>query len=259
MRSAHKLQSSPYRMELNTVPAAFIYSIAELPVPPSSDLKLNHDEETLLLIHKLKYKALSLFLRWIRIGEPQSELLLLPEIQGYEPLARFWDSFLDLVIEFHPRTEDELIRAFVSPARLWYSCILLVSDNAFKQALAAFPTFRFKREATKNARDCLKFLNDVDQLIQLKLSSQRAESIEPVDPAKHKGGTLMAWILLQAGQYAATDPDFDRKYYRPCLRAFKKLVSSAHENKDLQMVYIDLERQLSWTSKFKKKNLSTEG
>lgn len=245
-------------MKLGAVISTFIYWMAELPPAPPHTLKLDSAEETLLLIHRLKYKALSLFLRWIRIGEPQSKLLLLPEIQGYEPLARFWDSFLDLVIEFHPRTEDELIRAFGSPAVLWYACILLTSDDAFKQALTAFPAFRFKREATKNARDYLKLLNDLDQLIQLKLSSQRAESIEPVDPAKHRGGTLMAWILLQAGQYAATDLDFDRKYYRPCLRTFKKVVSSGHESKDFQMVYIDLERQLSWTSKFKKKNLSTE-
>lgn len=241
------------------MPAVFIYSIAELPLAPSSNLKLNNDEETLLLIHKLKYKVLSLFLRWIRLGEVPSELLLLPQVQDYEPLARFWNLFLNLVIEFYPRTEDELIRRFVSPAALWYSCIVLISQDSFDHALTAFPAFRFKREATKNARDCLNLLNDLDQLIQLKLSSQRAESIEPVDPAKHRGGTLMAWILLQAGQYAATDLDFDRKYYRPCLRTFKKVVSSGHESKDFQMVYIDLERQLSWTSKFKKKNLSTEG
>lgn len=242
-------------MVIDPVIAAFIYSMAALPLPPSNNLKLNDDEETLLLIHRLKYKALSLFLRWIRLGEPQSELLLLPEMQGYEPLARFWDLFLDLVIEFHPRTGDELIRAFRSPAQLWFACILLISDDAFKQALTGFPTFRFKTEATKNAQDCLKFLNDLDQLIQLELSRQRAESIEPVDPAKHRGGSLMAWILLQAGQYAATDPNFDRKYYRPCLRAFKKVTSSAHESKNFQMLYIDLERQLSSTSKFKKKNL----
>lgn len=245
-------------MEVDPVLPTLIYLIAELPPPPNA-LKLNDDEETLLLIHQVKYKALSLFLRWIRLGEvPSEELLLLPEFQGYEPLARFWDSFLDLVIEFYPRTGDELIRAFRSPAWLWYACILLASDDAFKQALTAFPTFRFKREATKNAQDCLKFLNDLDQLIQLKLSSQRAESIEPVDPAKHRGGTLMAWILLQAGQYAATDRDFDKDHYRPCLRAFKKVVSSGHESKDFQMVYIDLERQLSWTSKSKKKNLPTK-
>lgn len=254
----HKLQSSPYRMELNPVLATFICSIAELPLPPSSDLKLNNDEETLLLIHRLKYKALSLFLRWIRLGQPQSELLLLPQVQDYEPLARFWDSFLTLIIEFYPRTGDELIRGFGSPAVLWYSCILLLSQDSFDHALTAFPKFRFKREATKNAQDCLKLLNDLDQVIQLKFSSQRAESIEPVDLAKNRGGTLMAWVLFQARQYATTDPNFDRKYYRPYLRAFKKVVSSGHESKNFQMLYIDSQRQLSCTSKSKKKNLPVE-
>jgi len=244
-------------MEADFVLAFYIYQIARL--PPLPPLNLNDDERTLLSIHQIKYRALSLYLRWFRLAEkPPEQLFLLPEIHPYEPLARFWDSVLDLIIELYPRTGDELIRAFNSPAELWFACILLTSDDAFKQAFTGFPAFRFKREAIKNARDCLKFLNNIGEIAQLKLSSQRAESIKPVDPAKHRGGSLMAWILLNAAQHAATDSEFDRKCYRPFLRASKKVVGVADRSKGMQITWIDLERQLSTTKQNRKKSRPTK-
>ena len=246
-------------MEVDPVLAGFIYLIKELPSPPSpSDIALNEDEQTLLLIHKTKYQVLSLFLRWIRLAEPQSEVLLLPEVQGYEPLARFWDSFLTLVTELHPRTDDGLIRAFKSPALLWYACIFLVSRDAFYQCLTGHPSFRLKKEAIRNARECVKFLSQFDQSRQLKLSSGTAEGATHINTTNHPGGTFMTCIFLQANQIAATDPKFDKRYYQPCLRAYRRVFGSANEDKNTKMVYIDSKRQLSLTEQSKRRLPSTK-
>lgn len=244
-------------MSVDLVLAGFIYLVAELP-PSPSDIALNDDEETLLLIHKIKYRALSLFLRWIRLGEPQSEVLLLPEVQGYEPLARFWDSFLTLVIELHPRTDDGLIRAFRSPAELWYACIALISRDAFYQALTGYPPFRLKKESIKNMRDSFKLLNQLDKISQLKLSSGLAEDATYIDTTKHPGGSLMVRIFLQAGQIAATETKFDKRYYQPCLRACRRVFGSANEDENARMPHIDSKRQLFMTQQSKKRPPSTK-
>lgn len=229
--------------------ALFIYGIAELPLHPPIILNTSAEQQ-LLQSHQLRNKSLSLFLRWIRLGESQSEVLLLPEIQGYEPLARFFDSLLTLAIETQPRTEDGLIRAYESPAILWFSCFLLLSRDSFAQALTGYPQPKGKKEAIKNARTCWQSLNQLEFFAQLNLKSQRTMTSCITG---QRCSCLTSWLVLQAGKIASQDPSFDRKYYRPCLRALKKVVSSANERKDLQMMYIDSDGQLFTTKQSRKR------
>ncbi|WP_041462365.1 hypothetical protein [Chroococcidiopsis thermalis] len=240
-------------MSKDSVITTLIYLIAELPPQPA--VKLNDDEQTLFLIHQFRCKTLSLFLRWIRLGEPQSELLLLPEMQAYEPFARFINSLLTLAIQVHPRSDDGLIRSFGSPVLLWYACISLIIRDSFVQALTGYPQFRFKKEAINNARNCLKVLYELEPFRKLEPSKRRTTPILSADVAKHPGGELTSWLLLQAGKIAATDTDFQKDYYYPCLRALKKIISTANESENFQMNWIDLDRQLASTKQSKKRKL----
>lgn len=233
----------------------FIYAIGELPLQPS--VSLNDHEQKLFFAHRFRCTVISLFLRWIRLGEPQSEVLLLPEAQGYEPLARFCDSLLTLAIQVYPRTDDGFIRAFDSPAFLWASCLNALCRDGLAQALTDYPPLKPKKEVIKNTRSSLKSFNDLRLLDESKLFSQKAASKQQsISAAKHPGGTLLAWVLYQAGKIAVADPDFDRDYYRPCLRQLKRVVSSANESKDFQVTWINSKRQLSSTKQFKKRKSS---
>jgi hypothetical protein len=243
-------------MDTNFLLPTFIYAIGEMPLQPA--VTLNDDEQALLLFHRIRCKALSLFLRWIRLGEPQSELLLLPEMQAYEPFARYVDSLLTLAIEVHPRVDDGLIRSFDSPVLLWYACISLLIRDGFAQALTGYPQFRFKKEAIKNARSCLNFLYELEPLRKLEPSKRRTTPTLSSDVAKYPGGELTSWLLLQAGKIAATDTNFQKHYYYPCLRALKKIISTANESGNFQMTWIDLDRQLASTKQSKKRKPPVE-
>lgn len=227
----------------------FIHGITELPLYPPIALN-TIPEQRLFQDHKLRYIALSLFLRWIRLGEQQSEFLLLPDIQAYEPLARFWDSLLTLATEVQPRTEDGLIRAFGSGANLWFACLAFSSRDYFAQALTGYPQPRAKKEAIKNARASLNFLNQLGNFRQIELSSRK--TIYGCI-TKQQCICLTTWLIFQAGKIAAVDAQFDARFYRPFIRAFKKVVSSANECKDLQMMWINSQGQLFTTKQSRKR------
>lgn len=241
---------SAYRMDISPLLPIFIYAIGEMPLQPT--VTLNDDEQILLSIHSFRCKAISLFLRWIRLGEKQSEMLLLPELQVYEPWARFCDSLLTLATEVHPKTDDGLIRAFDSPTVLWFACLTLMLDQGFAQALTSYPPIKPKRQLIENLRASLKFLNQPEILRRLEPSARITPSSSSGRDL-HSGGKLTLWLLLQAGKIAADDSKFDRLFYSPCLRALRKVANLAHENKNIQVIWIDLERQISMTKQSKKR------
>lgn len=240
--------------------SVFIYLIAELPPHPPVTLD-TVDEQLLLLHHRLRYKALSLFLRWIRLGEPQSEALLLPEVQDFEPMARFWDSVLTLATEVHPRSEDELIRAFKSPAELWFACLCLNSRDGFAQSLTGYPQPRPKKEAIRNARVQLKYLAKPEDFNKIG-SSQRSQRVSsdptPKDATKQRCSCLTTWLIVEAAKMAATDRSFDKRFYRPWMRTFKRYVSAANERENFQLGWIDPEGQLFMTKQTRKRPPSTK-
>ncbi|MUL36351.1 hypothetical protein [Gloeocapsopsis dulcis] len=133
----------------------------------------------------------------------------------------------------------------------WYACLITGSHNWFAQALTGYPQPRAKKEAIKNARDCLQLLNQPEFFDQLHLESQRAThrcAMEQRCPC------LTTWLVLQAGKIASQDPSFDKRFYRPCLRAFKRIVSAANEQQNLQLVWIDSNRQLFITKQSRKRS-----
>lgn len=229
--------------------ALLIYGIAELPLDPPIILSTSAEQE-LFRIHQIRWKVLSLLLRQIRLGESPSEVMLLPEVQAHKPFARWVDSLLTLAVEIYPKTEDGLIHAFGSPANLWFAGLYFLSYNSFAQALTGYPQPRAKKEAIKNARTCLQSLYQIELFKQLNLKSQR--TTHGCVPGQ-RCPCLISWLLWQAGKIASQNPSFEKNYYRPCLRAFKKIVSSANECKDLQMVYIDSHGQLFTTKQSRKR------
>lgn len=211
----------------------YIYAIAKLPLPPLIIFDTTADQELLQGL-RFQYLACSLFLRQLRLGEFLPDELFTTEMKHHKPFARFWDSFLTLVIEVYLESTDEIIRSFRSPAELWFFCLLCRSQKFCDEMLGGNP----KRRTKKNV--ILGGLKVCRQLDDLKIP---IKGVMPNDP--------MIRVIAE-GRAFASDPEFDERAYRPFIRAQRKYFTYMKGCDALQLGWIEVNGEPFITGQSKK-------
>lgn len=226
-------------MKTDLVLQHYIYEVAKLPQSPPVILE-SADEQRVLATQKARYVAYSLFLRWFRLGEKPDFVLFDSPLQHYEPFARYWDAVLNMAIEVYPRTDDEVIRSYESPAQLWFTCLLHQSKIANNAALTGDFGERSKRKRIVSGLELCRWLDD--------LGESYTEQIIP--------DCLTTRLILVAREIARNDPDnskkFDKRVYRPLIRKWRQVLNYAWKSDALQLGWIELNGRLFITSKNQK-------
>lgn len=214
--------------------ASYIDAIAKLPLHPSIILDTT-DEQKVLQVQRLRYIAYSLFLRWFRLGEYPPDELLTTGLMHYEPFARFWDFILTLAIEVCPRSANEKIRSFESPAQVWYICLQYHSQKATESMLEGNLERKTKE---KSILECFELWRQLDKI------KTPFEGLMP--------DCLTTQLILEAREIAGREPKFDKDVYRPFIKACRRVSDYARKVSALQFGWIEANGELFMTSKHKK-------
>jgi hypothetical protein len=219
--------------------ASYIYFVTELPLRPLIKLDASavpfEPEQQVLIAQKNRYLAYSLFLRWIRLGETPGELLFSTPLQHYEPHARFWNSVLDLAIEVYPRSGDEVLRSFESPAELWFTCLANVSQRTHEQILIGALEHEAKKKAIVRGIEACHHLDNLEVPLQGAMPD-----------------CLTTTLICKAREIAQIEPKFDKRVYRPFIKTWKRFLRYADKHEILQIGQIQGNNQLFITGKNKK-------
>lgn len=226
-------------MKTDLVLQYYIYAVADLPPRPPVILE-SENEQLVLANQQLRYTAYSLFLRWIRLGEKPEFNLFESSLQHYEPFARYWDALLTMAIEVYPRTADEVIRSYESPAQLWFTCLLHQSKIARDAMLTGDYGEKSKRKRIVSGLELCRWLDD--------LGESYTEQIIP--------DCLTTRLILIARTIARNERDkskkFDKRVYRPFIRKWRQVLNYAWKSDALQLGWIELNGRLFITSKGQK-------
>lgn len=214
--------------------APYIYEIAKLPARYSIILD-TADQQEVLQVQQFRYQAYSLFLRWIRLGESPADELFITTMKHYEPFAKFWDSILTLAIEVYPRSADEEIRSFKSPAELWFVCLKYQSQKAAEGMLEGNLERKAKEKSILKGLELCRYLDNL---------KTPCEGPMP--------DCIITRLILEAREIAGREREFDKRAYRPFVKALRKVFNYAKRFDALQFGWIEINGQLFITGQSKK-------
>lgn len=225
-------------MNKESVLASYVYQLAEL--PPQLPIMLESvEQQTFVDIHRANWRAMSLWLRHLLLGEMLVEEAYLTEMLYQQPRAELMAAEFRLAVGVHPRSAHPVICSFKSPAELWFSCQLQLSYGLLQhRGLLELPKITGKTERLNGTR---RF---VDLLENQKFTDWEEER------ATSQSAQLI--LVTEAQEIAKTDANFASTYYNSFLRQFKRSVNAEKNNKQLQAVYLLPDGQLYQTQKNKK-------
>lgn len=215
----------------------YVYLLAELPEHPGI-LLVTDNEKRFLKGARCRYKAISLWLRHLLLGEVLAEEAFLTNIKHYQPIAEFIAAEFKLAVGVHPRSANPLIRSFKSPADLWFASQVILSQQCLEDTglITGVPRIEGKRAGFKENVQAIERLED------LSVSYQRHTNVE----------NLSAILLIEAQEIAKTDIDFQKDYFRPHLRVMKRTGNKIKNSKHLQSAYLLPDGEVLWTEKDRK-------
>lgn len=215
----------------------YVYLLAELPEHPGI-LLTTDNEKQIFTGARHRYKAISLWLRHLLLGEVLAEKAFLTDIKHYQPIAEFVAAEFKLAVGVHPRSANPLIRSFKSPADLWFASQLILSQQCLEDdgLITGVPRIEGKRAGSKET------LQVLERLENLSVSYQRHTNVE----------NLSAILLIEAQEIAKMDIDFQKDYFRPHLRVMKRTANKIKNSKHLQSAYLLPDGEVLWTEKDRK-------
>lgn len=217
-------------MGIDFVLANYVYAIAELPEHPGILLTTNNERE-IFEADRQSYRAVSMWLRHLLLGQALAEECFLTEMKHYQPKAEYIAAEFRLAVGVHPRSANPTIRSFESPAALWFAVQQSMSQQSLEDSgLTDTPLIESKRTA-------------FDENIQaIELLENLSATYQPDDIGK-----LGSILLLEAQEIAKVDLDFQKDYYRPHLRVVKRTNNKIKKSKYLQYAYLLPGGELFWT------------
>ncbi len=218
--------------------ASYVYKLAELPPQPPLILE-TPEQQTLLNLNRTNWQAMSLWLRYLLLGEALAEEAYLTSAINHQPRAELMAAEFRLAVGVHPRSAHPTIRSFDSPAELWFHCQYVLSYGLLEsKGLLEQPEIKGKSERLKATKRFIDLLDD------LKFTDWEEE--------RAKGQCLQAILITEAQDIAKVDHNFAFNYYKPFLRQFKRAVNFEKNNKNLQDTYLLSDGQLHRTEKSRK-------
>lgn len=215
--------------------ANYIYSLASLPERPDVLLTTNNEKQ-IFMGRRYRYKAISLWLQHLLLGEELAEEAFLTDMKHYQPLAEFAAAEFRLAVGVHPRSDNPLIRNFKSPADLWFAIQQITSQKCLEHSgLTGVPLIESKRKVSNVTLQVIKDLENLSVFYQ------------PNDIWE-----LSAVLLLEAQKIAKIDVDFQKDYFRPHLRVMKRINNKIKNSQHLQTAYLLPNGELFWTGKHTK-------
>lgn len=224
-------------MEIDFVLANYVYALAALPDRPGVLLTTNN-EKKLFKGDRYRYKAISLWLRHLLLGQVLAEECLITDAKHYQPLAEFVAAEFRLAVGVHPRSANPLIRSFESPAELWFCSQWIMSQQNLEDSglVTSVPKLQGKRAELNKSLQVVKRLEDLSIAYQLDTSVENLSGI----------------LLMEAQEIAKTDIDFQKDYLRPHLRVMKRTSNKLKNSKALQTGYLLPSGELFWNDKDRK-------
>lgn len=217
--------------------ANYVYRLAELPEHPGI-LLVTNNERQFLKGARCRYKAISLWLRHLLLGEVLAEECFLTNAKHYQPIAEFVAAEFRLAVGVHPRSANPLIRSFKSPAELWFASQVILSQQCLEDAglITGVPRIEGKRTGFK------KSFQTIGRLEDLSVSYQLDTNVE----------NLSGILLAEAQEIAKTDIDFQKDYFRPHLRVMKRTGNKIRNSTYLKSAYLLPNGEVFWAEKHTK-------
>lgn len=199
-----------------------VYRIAELPLLPPITFE-SEAENVLIEIETSFYKALSLWLRNILLAEPLSPEAYEGAGKYYQPAAERWKAELDLIIAVHRSSSHPVVKAYPSPALLWYDWISAVAqDNLEKNGLTGELLAISKRE---HHNEVLEFCSLLEKH---KLQPEDFINIPPPG----------SYVYAEAQALAKAERRFHHHYLRPFIKAWRNTAKEVKHCKYLQAFHL---------------------
>lgn len=226
-----------YSMIKDAVLATYIQQVATFPNLPHVFL-LTEPEKQFFELERFAFKAISLWLQHLLLGEALAEKAFLTDMKYYQPDAELAEALFRLAVGVHPRTANPVIRQFNSPADLWFYSMGQFSQAGLGMAgLTNKPALMGKRELYKDILKAISLLED------LSLPYQEEEL------SKFRNLTRILILEAQEITRARSNLDFQKDYFRPFLRKLKGSVNKNKNCKALQLPYLLPDGRLFWTGK----------
>lgn len=220
-------------MAVDFMLANYVYQLAKLPEHPPI-LLTTSNEKQIFQGAKFRYKALSLWLRHLLLGEALADLAIDTDMKHYQPIAEFVAAQFTLAVGVHPRSANPAIREFDSPASLWFASQWIMSEQCLEDSgLTGTPRLEGKREGLIDSRKAIKNLED------LRIPYRQGTDLN----------FLTGILLVEAHELAEAYPDFESDYFKPFMRVMKRTTKKIERSKHLQSVCLLPNGQLFWTGK----------
>ncbi len=209
-------------MKDDPVLAQYVYRVAELPKLPPIVFE-SEVEKALVKKETDFYKALSLWLRNMVLGETLSPEAYKGIGRYYQPYAELWKARLDLVIAVHRSASDLAIKNYSSPAALWYDWLLQQAQKGIEQnGLAGKALLALKRECYN---EVLEFCS---LLVKQALQPEDLLDLTPVESC----------IYSEAQALAKDDLRFRNQSLRPLVKVWRNTAKQIKHCKHLQGFYL---------------------
>lgn len=218
-------------MNVNFVLANYVYLLAKFPEHPPI-LLASASEKQIFQQARFRYKALSLWLRYLLLGESLAEEAVNTNMKYFQPIAELLAAEFRLAVGVHPRSANPAIREFDSPADLWFACQWIMSEQCLEDdGLTGTPKLEGKTEGLIENRKAIKRLDN------LRTSYQQGTDLN----------FLTGILIVEAHELAKSDHNFELDYFKPYLRVLKRTGKKIERCKQLQKVYLLPDGQLHWT------------
>lgn len=195
----------------------YIEEIAELPEPLNFLLESDNEQWLFDKCRKTN-KILSLWLRHKILAEPLNPLALENNGHALIPQADFLKAILDLCIEIHSR-----IPYIESPAGLWFFFIKGKANHAVDVfGLTGKPVLRGKVDLIKSYTKLCDSFGE--------LSVRFGDIKEP--------NNLEMKLYYIGQEIARRDPHFDKRTWKPFIKAWKHYLKHFRDSKHLQIPYL---------------------
>jgi len=207
------------------------------------------NERRLLNGFRFRYKAVSTWLQHLLLDAALPPEALETDIKYFQSSAEFSAELFQLAVAVHPRTFHPVIKAFDSPASLWFAIEYLGSQYMLATSgLLGSAKIEGKRELTN------KLIQELDKLANLELPPPKALHLLTVEESARLAYTLPgASLLVAAALLAKADPEFDSVYYRKFIKSQKRYVNKWRNCKEVPMVWLNPKTgELVSTAKHKK-------
>jgi hypothetical protein len=229
----------------------YIAAIAELPMLLTDEPFATPNHALLYNSLRFQYKAVSTWLKTLLLAEALAPEAVETDMKYFQPTAEFSADGLRFIVEVYIRSDDCIIRAFHSPAALWFAIEYLGSIRLLQimGIDGSTPNPVGKRALTN------KLIKKIDNLSNFLRPSHGLEP--PKDTEDDSPGAMLRMLChapsvvvhLEARRLALADPVFEGAHYQPYLRKMKRLLNKLRNTKELPLAWVDEYGELVFTEK----------